>query len=203
MASSKNSSFKVAYLKEDKTIGFYTVIAFEKQAGYIPVGSAITSYARNFTIRTAQANYYGVDKRGFIYADTDSIHCDLKPHELKNVVVHDKNFCCWKLEAYWNEAIFIRQKTYIERVTHEDGQPIDTPYYNVKCAGMPKNCKDLFIKSLQGEAPTESMTDDEKDFLKTKRSIEDFDVGLIVPSKLLPKRIRGGIVLTPTTFEMR
>ena len=71
MASSDDSSFKVAFLKEDGSIGFKTVEEHKKKVGYIPIGSAITSYARNFTIRHAQANYYGKDKRGFIYAYTD------------------------------------------------------------------------------------------------------------------------------------
>lgn len=205
MASSKNSSFKVAYVKEDKSIGFYTVEQYEKQAGYIPVGSAITSYARNFTIRTAQRNYYGADKRGFIYADTDSIHCDLEPDELVGVDVHPTDFCCWKLESQWDTAYFARQKTYIEHITHEDCKPIDTPYYCIKCAGMPDNCKDLFLKSLEGYAVTErdKYNEEEKNFIKTKRELTDFDIGLTVPSKLMPKRIRGGILLVETTYKMR
>ena len=68
MASSTNSSFKYAYIKDDKSIGFVQVTEFEKKPGYIPVGSAITSYARNFTIRAAQSNYYGANNSGFIYA---------------------------------------------------------------------------------------------------------------------------------------
>ena len=205
MASSTDSSFKVAVLKEDKTISFISVPANEKKAGYIAVGSAITSYARNFTIRAAQQNYYGIDKRGFIYADTDSIHCDLLPQEIKGITVHDKNFCCWKLESSWDVAIFTRQKTYIEHVVAEDLQPIDEPYYNVKCAGMPEKCKQLFLKSMQGYEPKENdeYDEDELEFLKTKRTLEDFKIGLVVPGKLLPKRILGGIVLTPTTYEMR
>ena len=74
---STDSSFKIAYVKEDKSIGFMQVVENEKKPGYIAIGSAITSYSRNFTIRDAQKNYYGENKRGFIYADTDSIHCDL------------------------------------------------------------------------------------------------------------------------------
>ena len=201
MASSKNSSFKVAYLKEDGSVGFYTVMANDKQAGYIPVGSAITSYARNFTIRTAQKNYHGADKRGFIYADTDSIHCDLKPDELVDVPVHPTAFCHWKLESLWDEGWFVRQKTYIEHVTHEDLQPV-TPYYNVKCAGMPERCKQLFIASMTGEELTPN-NQYEADFLKDKRTLTDFSVGLRVPSKLIPKRINGGIVLADTFYEMR
>lgn len=205
MASSKSSNFKVAFVKPDKSIGFYTVVANDKQPGYIPIGSAITSYARNFTIRAAQQNFHGSDERGFIYADTDSIHCDLQPQEIVGITVHPKNFCCWKLESCWDEAYFTRQKTYIEHITAEDEKPIETPYYSVKCAGMPSRCKKLFELSMQGYTPQEGekFTDAEIDFLSTKRTIEDFCLGLRVPSKLLPKRIRGGVLLVDTTYEMR
>lgn len=205
MASNTRSSFKVAYIKDDKTIGFYTVPANDKIPGYIPVGASITSYARNFTIKAAQQNYYGKDKRGFIYADTDSIHCDLNPDEIKGIKEHPKNFCCWKLESCWDEAIFTRQKTYIEHIVIEDREKIEQPYYNVKCAGMPDKCKNLFIKSMEGYTPQpdDDYTPDEIEFLKTKRTLNDFKVGLVVPGKLLPKRIRGGIILKDTTYEMR
>lgn len=207
MASNTNSSFKLAYVREDESIGFTPVFANDKKAGYIAIGSAITSYAREFTIRAAQKNYYGVEERGFIYADTDSIHCDLAPEEIKGIEVHDTEFCCWKLEACWDIATFTRQKTYIEHVTHEDLHPIDNPYYNVKCAGMPQKCKDLFVKSISGITKEEieqgNYTEEEKKFLSTPRTIEDFKRGLVVPSKLMPKRIKGGIILVDTTYEMR
>lgn len=205
MASSPSSSFKVATIREDRTIGFYTVEANDKLPGYIPVGSAITSYARNFTIRAAQQNYHGVDKPGFIYADTDSIHCDLSPDKIVGIKEHPKNFCCWKLESCWDEAIFARQKTYIEHITHEDKEAIAEPYYSVKCAGMPDKCKDLFVKSLNGYEVKDGddYSDDELEFLSTKREITDFKVGLTVPGKLLPKRIPGGVILVDTSYEMR
>lgn len=205
MASSTNSSFKVAYIKEDKSLGFYTVVADDKEPGYIPVGASITSYARNFTIKAAQANYHGKDKPGFIYADTDSIHCDLKPEEIVGIIEHPKNFCCWKLESCWDEAIYTRQKTYIEHIIAEDKEPIDTPYYSVKCAGMPDKCKDLFIKSMTGYQIQDSdeFTEEEKRFIQTHRTIKDFGVGLTVPGKLLPKRIMGGVILVDTPYEMR
>lgn len=223
MASSKDSSFKYAFLRDDSSIGFTEVEEYDKTAGYIAIGSAITSYARNFTIRGAQANYYGADKAGFIYADTDSIHCDLPAEQIKGIKVHDKNFCCWKLEASWDNAIFVRQKTYIEHVTHEDMTPIEQllddngnprkPYYNVKCAGMPQQCKDLFIRSLDDTEITE-------DELKTydaeqirflfdtngrqiHRTLKDFKLGLKVAGKLVPKRIRGGTLLVSTDYTMR
>ena len=205
MASSTDSSFKIAYVKANKSLGFISVCDDSKQPGFIPVGSAITSYARNFTINAAQQNYYGVDKHGFIYADTDSIHCDLPSEEIKGIKVHDKNFCCWKLESCWDKAIFVRQKTYIEHVVAENLNLIENPYYNLKCAGMPDRCKDLFIKSMDNKEikKEEEFTEDEKQFLSTPRNITDFKIGLKVPSKLLPKRIRGGVLLVNTTYQMR
>lgn len=210
MASSTDSSFKVAKLKEDNSLAFYEVKANDKKPGYIPVGSAITSYSRNFTIRAAQKNYHGKDKPGFIYADTDSIHCDLPPDKIEGITVHDSNFCCWKLESCWDEAIFTRQKTYIEHVTHENLKPIDKPYYNVKCAGMPDKCKDLFLLTLNATKEEidsyqadDKYTQEEKEFLSKSRTLTDFNVGLQVPGKLMPKRIPGGVLLVETTYEMR
>ena len=205
LASNKNSSFKVAFLKEDESIGFFPVKAQDKKAGYIAIGSAITSYARNFTIRAAQKNYYGVHNRGFIYADTDSIHCDLEPHQIQGITVHDTEFCCWKLESTWDVGFFARQKTYIEHIVTEDGEQIEHPYYNIKCAGLPEVCKKMLSLSMSGykEADLEKYTTEEIEFIKQKRTITDFKAGLKIPSKLLPKRIKGGIVLQTTTYEMR
>lgn len=215
MASSKDSSFKIAYLREDKTIGYIPIVEKGKKPGYIPIGSAITSYARNFTIRAAQKNYHGLDEPGFIYADTDSIHCDLPPDKIQGITVHDKNFCCWKLESCWDVAYFTRQKTYIEHVTHEDCVPVEQlldkngnprkPYYNIKCAGMPQKCKDLFEKSMSGYEiqETDNFTEEEQEFINHRYKITDFNVGLNVPGKLRPINIRGGVILVDTPYVMR
>ena len=206
LATAPENYFKIAYAREDNIAGYVDIKGNDKRTLYIPIGAAITSYARNFTIRAAQANYYGKDKPGFIYADTDSIHCDLSPEELKNVPVDDVKFCCWKLEGQWDKAIFTRQKTYIEHITHENLKPVD-PHYSIKCAGMPENCKQLFLYSMQGidkeSEEYKKMNDEAKAFVSVKRTMKDFTVGLKIPNKLLPKRIRGGIVLKETTYELR
>lgn len=204
MAASTDSSFKVAYIKDNGVVGFYPVLSHDKVPGYIPIGSAITSYARNFTIRAAQKNYHGKDKPGFIYADTDSIHCDLLPEQIQGITVHDKNFCCWKLESCWDVGWFVRQKTYIEHVTHEDCVPIDTPYYNVKCAGMPQKCKDIFVDCVTGKLSSNKYTKDELEFIgKHSFTIEDFKIGIELPGRLMPTRIHGGILLKEGTYRMK
>lgn len=205
MASSTDSSFKVSFLKDDGSLGLFNVKENDKVPGYIPIGSAITSYARAFTITAAQANYYGPDKPGFIYADTDSIHCDLPPDSLKGVKEHPRNFCCWKFESCWDYAYFTRQKTYIEHITHKDREPVKEPYYDVKCAGMPEKSKNLFIASITKlpENADEIYSEEEIKWAKEKRKLEDFKIGLSVPGKLVPRRIPGGVLLVETPYVMR
>lgn len=203
LATSTNSSFKYAVEKEDESLGYKVVLEDNKEPIYIACGSAITSYSRNFTIRAAQANYHGADKKGFKYADTDSIHCDLEPSEIKGIRVSDKAFCCWKLESQWDTAKFIRQKTYVEHVTHEDLKPVEKPYYNIKCAGMPDSCKDLLLISMGEKEANEKQKEKYKDFLSKKRTLDDFDIGLKIPSKLKPKDIKGGVILVEEDYTMR
>lgn len=207
MASSPDSSFKVAHVKDDGVLGFTAIESYDKIPGYIPVGAAITSYARNFTIRAAQQNYYGVDKAGFIYADTDSIHCDLKPSEFRGIKVDPVKFNHWKLESCWDEAIFVRQKTYIEHIVAEDEVPIDEPYYTVKAAGMPERCKYYLERSLNNDTVKDEerkkISNDEIAFINKKRTIADFKPGLEIPGNLKAKRIKGGIVLQGDVYKMR
>lgn len=204
MASSDDSSFKYAIWHGDM-FNFVDIKEHNKQVEYIPIGSAITSYARNFTIRAAQKNY-----KYFCYADTDSIHCCCPPDKVKGIKVHDKDFCCWKNESIWDMAIFTRQKTYIEHVTVSDGEKVEKPFYDIKCAGMPKKSKELFELSLNGNAEyNEEWTEEEKEFLFDEnnkvihRDVSDFKIGLLVPDKLVPKRIKGGVILVNTTYQLR
>ena len=202
-ATTIDSSFKVCFPKPDGSLAFTEQEEYEKTPGYIAIGSAITSYARNFTIRAAQMNYYGTDKRGFIYADTDSIHCDLSADEVKGIKVHPTNFCCWKLESTWDEAIFARQKTYIEHITERDQIQVDKPYYNITCAGMPDKCKGLLNESLTEIDKEKEHNQEELEFVSVHRTLSDFTVGLRVPGKLMPKRIRGGTILVDDYYTMR
>lgn len=212
MASSTDSSYKYVFIDNDGKLAYKNIEKRDKKPGYIPIGSAITSYARCFTIRAAQLNYYGKDKPGFIYADTDSIHIDLPPDKIKGIKEHPTNFCCWKLESCWDYAIFVRQKTYIEHVVLEDKKPVENgPYFSIRCAGMPERCKQLFELSMTQPAPEIfdtaidkwDYTDEEISFAQTKRDLSDFKVGIKIPGKLVPKRIPGGTLLVTIPYEMR
>ena len=191
MASSPDSSFKIVFIDEHNKLAFKDVKESKKKPGYIAIGSAVTSYARNFTIRAAQMNYYG-DEPGFIYSDTDSIHLDLPKDRLKGVTIDNVNFNCWKIESEWEKGWFVRQKTYIE---------IENGKIDIKCAGMPSRAKDIFIHALEKKDPENEI---EREFQEIKTwGLEDFKEGLIVPGKLLPTRIKGGIVLKEGFYTLR
>ena len=180
-SANDSSSYKVPYINKKNVLGFESVEEHEKKPGYIAIGSAITSYARRFVINAAQANYQGPDRDGFIYCDTDSIHCSGDPKDAKGIRIHPTNFCAWKLESYWDEAIFVRQKTYIEHVTHNDGEPVE-PYYQIRCAGMSEDAKQEFIK---------------------EHTVEEFREGLKLKEGLKPIRMPGGVLLVKKGYEMR
>ena len=119
--------------------------------------------------------------------------------------MHPSDFCAWKLEGTWDYGLFVRPKTYIEHVVAENLEPCK-PFYNVKCAGMPDNCKAMFIASVtqdySGIKHLEKLDAEELEFIHQKRELSDFKVGLRVPGKLMAKQIRGGTLLVKTTYEM-
>lgn len=214
-AANEDSSFKVAVLSDDGVVKFYGVPQFDKQPGYIPIGAAITSYARAYIITAAQANYHGPDKPGFVYCDTDSLHLDIPPDKIVGVRQHPTEYGAFKFESCWDKAVFARQKTYIEHVIMEDLQPCK-PHYEVRCAGMPEKCKQLLIRSILGLHKTArgphpvkaayvdgTFKPEDRQFILGRRSMESLRRGLRVPGKLYSKHIPGGTVLYEDYYEMR
>lgn len=108
----------------------------------------------------------------FCYADTDSIH--LCYPTAKNIEIHSSKLGAWKHECNWSSAKFIRAKTYIEEINGE---------LDVKCAGMPDNIKQIITK-------------------------ENFNIGFTTEGldekyqKLVPKRVKGGVILSPLAFSI-
>lgn len=74
---------------------------------YVPVASAMTSYARCEIIRKAQENL-----SRFLYSDTDSLH--LKGTEYAGFNISDE-LGDFKVESEFMSAKFLKQKAYIER----------------------------------------------------------------------------------------
>ena len=150
---------------------------------YIPIGSFITSYAREKTIRTSQAiRDYTLSKYGkdyYIYSDTDSIHMlELPEEELKSFVnIDDYILGYWKLESKFKRGKFIRQKCYIE-------EDYDNKL-NVTIAGLPKRLG-KFINF---------------DNFKTGFTLLASDN--TVDHKLTYKHVEGGVMLVETDFTIK
>ena len=180
MASSTDSSYREPYLDLDKNyVRFKLHIENEKKAGYIAIGSMITSYARNFTIRHAQLNHER--NNNFIYADTDSLH--LENAIFEGLEIHDSKMNTWANEGEWKQGKYIRQKTYIETVETEEGDKVI-----IKGASMKDDTKNVFINGLKDGTYT----------------LDDFDIGLeIKDTQLKAKRIKGGVLLYPFPFRFR
>lgn len=186
MAASTNSSHKIAYIKDDGVIGWHTIAEEDKTPGYIPIGAAITSYARDFTIRHATKNF-----NNFIYSDTDSIKTE---GEAKGLEIHPTKYGAWKMEGIAQKAKFVRQKTYIEQI---DGK------LEITCAGMPERCKELLIANMEGKKYDGPIKKGVDEFMKTSRTMNDFDVGLKIPGKLYQKRMKSGVLLYEDYMEIR
>lgn len=206
MATSSNSSFRVAHLDEG-IVRFEIVRENSKKLVYIPVGAAITSYARNYIIRAAQRNY-----ERFIYSDTDSLHCQGMVEDISGLKIDKVEFGAFKVEREWGKGLFVRQKTYIEV----------NDKVNITCAGMPPTPRrflQLAIEHSVGRYKKLKVSDSftryliknrlrvdtryKKEFLRSNLGLEDFKVGLSVPGCLKAKTIKGGIVLNEGYYEMR
>lgn len=138
-ATSMNIQSKECFLGEDDIIHYRLTEKDKKDGLYIPIACFITAYARDKTIRTSQAitdysiKKYGVDK--YIYSDTDSISTTLSIEEVKQFCeIDDFELGKWAHENTFENAKFIRQKTYLKLI---DGQ------IHITCAGMPKTCYDF------------------------------------------------------------
>ena len=170
---------KIPYFEDGKVL-YRLGEEKEKEGLYLPIGAFITSYARNKTIRTANAiKEYSIEKYkkdAFIYSDTDSIKTTLPLEELtKFCEIDPVKLGAWKYEGTARRSKFVRQKTYLEEIWSEKDQEWEI---QITCAGMPKDC----YKYVEWKT---------------------FKEGFQCEGKLTPKHVKGGIILTPTLFTMK
>ena len=206
---------KKPFLGEDGVVHYENLEEEEREGLYIPVGSFITSYAREKTIRTSQAiKEYSIKNYGkdmYIYSDTDSIHTTLSIEECKKFCdIDDVKLGYWKHEATYKKGKYIRQKTYLN-ITFEDE-------IEVTCAGMPKRC--IFRRDIKG-FKKQKMIYYNKQSLKNKKfkrsyffenietgkkelfTIKKFSKGFKCGGKLRYKHVDGGVLLIDTDFTIK
>lgn len=186
---------KIPYFDEETGVVRYRLDEpEERDPVYTAMGAFITAYAREKTIRSAQAVF-----PRFIYADTDSLHL-IGQDEPDGLEIHPTKLGAWKNEGRFTDSKYLRPKTYMETM-HEvkkdtlknyasllsahstawifrEPDGIHVGITKVTCAGMPENVK--------------------KDV-----TYENFAPGSVFEGKLVPKRFPGGVVLESKTFTIR
>lgn len=184
-ASSTDGTMKIPYLDENGVVKMKTSDYVFKKSIYTPVGSFITSYAREITIRSAQQ----LGER-FIYADTDSLH--MIGLDIPNIDIDPVELGKWKFEGDFVRAKFLRAKTYIEDICIDEDENETTfdkmtdVKTKVTCAGM--NDK---IKNSVDENGNKLV------------NFETFKYGSKFYGKLVPKVIKGGVVLVDDYFTLK
>lgn len=161
---------------------------------YTAMGCFITAYAREKTIRSAQAVY---DR--FIYADTDSLHL-VGQDAPDGLEIHPTKLGAWKNEGTFINSKYLRAKTYMES-THETKPDTLRNYARFLCSPF----TDWVKRGPEGiEASVRKVTcAGMPDNVKEKVTYENFKPGATFDGKLLPRRYPGGIVLTDTTFTIK
>lgn len=132
-ATNPDVTGKIPELTDEGKLRFVDGEEETRDPVYTALGVFITSYAREYTIRTAQACYPRI-----IYCDTDSIH--LEGTDIPETIsdrIDDKALGYWAFEGEFVRGKYIRQKTYLDEIINDNGE-IETL---VKCAGMPDNIK--------------------------------------------------------------
>jgi hypothetical protein len=183
-ATGTNVTGKEPYLDEDGTVRLRMGPDEQRDPVYTATGVFITSYARDVTIRAAQANY-----STFAYADTDSLHL-LRDSVPGTINIHSTELGAWKHEYDFTEAYYIRPKAYLERTAEGD-------FHNA-IAGVPVHMS-MVLRF---------------DDLRNGRnvSIHHGDVtrwddpdgrNVLMHGKLNPQPVPGGIVLKNIPFELK
>jgi len=174
--SKPEGSHKIPILK-DGIVAFEDSDKEDMKHYYLPVAIAIVSYAHRLLDDGIQAT--GI--RNFVYCDTDSIHT---LGSLPSNLVSQKQLGLYKVEAVEEVSKYVRQKCYVTK-SNDDITEDNPTGYNIVCAGMPDNLKNKCI-SETGE-----------------NIMNIFEVGLEVNGKLLPKHVKGGVILYESTFKIK
>jgi hypothetical protein len=191
---------KIPYLDDNGVVRLRRGMDEVRNPVYTAAGVFITSYARDVTIRAAQANY-----DSFAYADTDSLHL-LRSDIPDTLNVHPSDLGAWKHELDFDAAWYIRAKAYLEygRGIGKDGRPEGELGYHNAVAGIPTHISaaitfdDLIPGTIVGV---------EKGGIVTQASawprVPDTSSTVLVRGKLNPKPVAGGVVLTDVPYELK
>lgn len=192
-ATNPDVTGKIPSLNEQGVVELHMGPPETRNPVYTPAGVFITSYARDLTIREAQAHY-----DVFAYADTDSLH--LLTDEIPDTLEVDaKRLGAWKHELDFESAWYIRAKAYLEygRDPSKDGDPLR--FHNA-IAGVPTYMSAAL--TFDDLVPGTTIRVDRHGRHLEPTTAEQHRA-VIMHGKLTPRAYPGGIVLTDTPFELK
>ena len=191
---------KIPYLGTDGIVHYSIQKEENRDPIYIPMATFITAYARDYTIRSGQANYDRV-----VYFDTDSLHIQ-GLENAKNIKIDDNQLGAWKHESTFEKAIFHRQKCYMER-TYEDKNNLNSKTYDkITTSGMTKRCYTEIKLDKKENANFRELFYKEKknnDKIYNGVTFENFKLGNSFIGNYAFTHVKGGIVLIPKVFTLR
>ena len=197
LGSSPRADVKLPKLEEDGHVSWHIAHMPDKDVIYIPAAVFITAWARDKTIRAAQANF-----DNFLYSDTDSIHLK-KTDKTPDLDIDPYRLGAWDHEMAFKRGKYLHAKCYIEEgycelepvldykgdpELNEDGTPkmkksfvnykTDITKLKVTVAGLPEGCHDQV-------------------------TWENFGFEAKYEKKKKPVIVPGGTVLLDTTFKVK
>lgn len=176
-ASNPNITSKIPVLDEDGSMKLIRGEDETRPPVYTAMGVFITSFARDLTIRAAQANY-----ATFAYADTDSLHL-LQTDVPDNLRVHPTELGAWKHEYNFTNAFYIRAKGYLEKA--DKPQCKREHEHDHTC---------YFVNHIAGV----------KEHVARVLTFEHVQEGTIILEGNFKQRpVRGGIVLEDSPFTLK
>lgn len=162
---------------------------------YTAVGVFVTSWARDLTIRAAQANY-----DHFAYADTDSLHLlgdhweigkdekgkDTLLNPPEGIHVHGSDLGAWKFEYAFSEAWYVRAKAYLE-----------------KKVGVVNPCKPSCKKDHRHVRAYHAAWAGLPQREQEKLTFDEMRDGNVIHGKLQPRSVPGGVVLEDVPYTLK
>lgn len=190
---------KIPYMTKDGQVNYKIGDVQERNGVYIAMASFITSYGRDYTIRSAQRildNYNeGKSNIQFVYADTDSLHCICDDDEMpEGLVIDDLKLGAWKIESRFTRARYIRSKCYMEQepITEEEykeGLKTEENYLYKKIKG-----KYFYNKiTVSGMPPS----------CYRNVNFQNFKIGTSYEGKKMPRNVKGGVILEQVDFTIK
>lgn len=205
------------YDGEEDDLRWQSELTVSENDSYLPLAIFTTAWARRRLMDRVRQVVAVYGEGAIIHSDTDSVIYKGKP-----IGGTGKDLGCWDIEhenvKYVYEGGFKRyieilDEKYLSYTVNDEIDPMKS--FSMAAAGVPQHCKadgcpyGMWLELL--DDPTRITTGTElgqshykiksdwlrKLYERTKRDPDDVNT-----MKLLPKTVRGGIILVPTTHKM-